>query len=140
MSKKRFNELQILEILGNPNVAKCSEKSLTYSRDFKIRAVKQYQEEGYSPRMIFEMAGFDLSVIGKDRPDDRIHHWRKIYGLKGAGELMVETRGRSRGAGMGRPKIRGLTDTDKIKRMAIEIAYLKAENDFLAKLRAAKKR
>jgi len=140
MSKIRFNELQVLEILGNPNVAKCSEKSITYSRDFKILAVKQYQENGYSPRMIFESAGFDLSVIGKDRPDDRIHHWRKIYGLKGASELMIENRGKSRGIGMGRPKTRGLTDTDKIKRMAIEIAYLKAENDFLAKLRAAKKR
>lgn len=138
MSKRRFNELQVLEILGNPNVAKCSDKSITYSKEFKLRAVRQYQEEGYSSRMIFREAGFDVNLIGREIPDDSLLRWRRVYAAKGVLGLNTERRGKSRNGG--RPRIRGLTDSDKIKRLEIENAYLKAENDFLAKLRAAKKR
>ena len=86
--------------------------------------------------MIFEEAGFDLALIGKNIPIECLRRWRKVCNIKGIKKLSVETRGK----GGGRPKTRGLTDADRIKRLEIENAYLKVENDFLAKLRAAKKR
>ena len=49
---------------------------------------------------------------------------------------MTDERGFATGDRKGRPKTKGLTDTDKIKRLKIEVAYLKAKNDFLVKLRA----
>jgi transposase-like protein len=85
---------------------------------------------------IFEEANFNLALIGRDAPNECLRRWRKIYNFRGADRLSVETRGK----GGGRPRKNGLTDAEKIKRMEVEIAYLKAENDFLAKLRAAKKR
>ena len=136
MSKRRFTEAQIAELFKNKNVSKCSEKSITYGKKFKVLAIKQYHENGYSPRMIFEEAGFDLALIGKDIPEQCLRRWRKVYNIKGIKKLSVETRGH----GGGRPKTKGLTDADRIKRLEVENAYLKAENDFLAKLRAAKKR
>jgi len=138
MSKRRFNTGQIIELLKNTNVAKCSDKSITYSKKFKLQAIKQYKEDGYSPRMIFEKAGFDLCLIGEGTPDESLRRWRKTYAEKGPVGLNAEARGRSHNGG--RPKTKGLTDTDRIKRLEIENAYLKAENDFLVKLRAAKKR
>lgn len=138
MSKRRFTTDQIIKLLKNPSVAKCSRKSISYSKEFKLRAIKQYEENGYSPRMIFKKAGFDLGLIGKNIPAESLVRWRRTYATKGLLELNTETRGRSHCGG--RPKTRGLTDADKIKRLEIENAYLKAENDFLAKLRAAKKR
>lgn len=48
--------------------------------------------------------------------------------------MKVENRGR----GGGRPKTKWLTDVDKIKWLEAENAYLKAENNFLAKLQAKK--
>ena len=137
MSKRRLTEDQIAELLKNENVARCSAKSISYSKKFMVSAIKRY-EEGLSSSQIFREAGFDLAIIGKDRPDDRLSRWRKIYETRGVDRLNIETRGKHHKGG--RPRIRGLTDADKIKRMTIEIAYLKAENDFLAKLRAAKKR
>ena len=137
MSKRRFSELEVLEILGNPNVANCSEKSISYGREFKQLAVKKYRA-GMSAREIFIEAGFNLSLIGGDIPDSRLGRWRKIFEARGLNGLAAETRGRHHHGG--RPRTKGLTDADKIKKMEIEIAYLKAENDFLAKLRAAKKR
>jgi transposase-like protein len=138
MSKRRFNETQAAELLKNKNVAKCSDKSITYSKEFKVRAVKQYYEDGYSPGMIFKEAGFDWQIIGPDSPKDCLQRWRTIYKARGVDCLSIETRGKHHKGG--RPKINNMTDAERIKRLEIENAYLKAENDFLAKLRAARKR
>lgn len=137
MSKRRFNELQILEILGNPNVVGCSEKSITYAKEFKQLAVKKYHQ-GMSTKDIFLEAGLDPSLIGDDTPKRCLRRWRIVYESKGIKGLAIEARGRHPGGG--RPRTKGLSDADRIKRLEIENAYLKAENDFLAKLRAAKKR
>lgn len=137
MSKRRFTEAQIAELSKNKNVSRCSEKSITYDKKFKIWAVEQYAQ-GQGAVSIFKEANFNLELIGKKTPKNYLGSWRKIYSLKGADGLRVETRGKGKSGG--RPKKNGLTDAEKIKRMEVEIAYLKAENDFLAKLRAAKKR
>jgi transposase len=133
MNKQQFTKEHIDMLLRTGNVAKCSAKVITYRKDFKIRAVKLY-EEGWSPRDIFKQAGFDLDVIGRNKPDDCLRDWRIIYEAKGEQGLMEENRGGARGGG--RPKTKGLTDADRIKRLEAQVAYLKAENGFLAKLRA----
>lgn len=134
MSKRNLSEGEITELLKNRNIAKCSEKAITYSKDFKVAAVRQYNEEGLTSTEIFTMAGFDLHIIGKDTPNDRIGDWVQIAKAKGMEGLCVETRGRAGG----RPEVKGLTDAEKIKWLEAKVAYLKAENDFLAKLRAKK--
>jgi len=138
MSKRIFSADQIKELLANPNVSRCSDKSITYSKTFKVLAVKKYYEEGHSPRMIFEEAGFNIAMIGKYTPKRSLYGWKKIYKSKGADRLKVETRGKHHKGR--RPKVKNLTDTEKIKYLEIENAYLKAEKDFFMKLRAAKKR
>lgn len=110
-------------------------KYITYGKDFKIRAVKLY-EQGLTSTEIFRQEGFDLNLISKDIPRECLKRWNRIYRAKGEGGLIIETRGRLGG----RPrKPMDKTDSDKIKRLEAEIAYLKAENDFLAKLRAKRK-
>ena len=132
MSKRKFTAEQIVNLLKNGNVAKCSDKAITYSKDFKIRAVRQYNEEGRAAKEIFGEAGFDFKVIGEDKPKSRLKDWRRIFKIRGVDGLRAETRGR----GGGRPKVKGLTDAKKIEWLEAKVAYLKAENDFLAKLRA----
>jgi len=138
MSKRIFTPAQINELSRNINVSKCSEKSITYSKEFKVLAIRKYYEDGYSPGMIFKEAGFDRQIIGQDSPEVCLQRWRTTYKIRGLDRLNSETRGKHRKGG--RLKAKGLTDADRIKRLEIENAYLKAENDFLAKLRAAKKR
>ena len=131
MSKIIFTEEQVKELLKNPCVAKCSKKSITYNPDFKVRAVKQHKEQFATIKEIFARAGFNLEVLGERRPEKCLERWSKTYKTKGEKKLAEERRGR-----LGRPRIKKLTDADRIKRLEAENAYLKAENDFLAKLRA----
>ncbi len=136
MNRRKFNEGEIVELSRNVNVIKCSEKAITYSTDFKKLAVKKYLEDGMSPSEIFIEAGFEKFCLDKSVPKDRLKLWRKIYELKGGDGLSVERRGR---CSIGRPKTKGITEADRIKRLEMEVLYLKAENAFLAKLRAERR-
>ena len=139
MGKRILTEEQVAELLKNKNVAKCSAKSIGYAPEFKIRAVKQYNEEGLTATAIFRSAGFDLWIIGEDTPKECVSNWRKVHEAKGTAGLSMENRGKTKGSGKGRLKTKGLTDRDKIERLEAHVAYLKAENDFLAKLRAQRR-
>lgn len=133
MSKRIFNKEQIETLLQNENVDRCSEKSICYRKDFKILAIRKYRD-GISPNEIFRIAEFDIKMIGCDTPHECIRRWLK----KGETELKTDGRGQSKSGG--RPKsieaqITGMTEKEKIEYLETQVAYLKAENDFLAKLR-----
>ena len=132
MGKSKFTAKQIKILLKNKNVDKCSDKAITYNKEFKIRAVKQYCDEGWSARQIFKEAGLDVNLVGKSIAKNCVMDWIKIYKIRGIEGLLTETRGKYGG----RPKTKGVTNEYKIKRLEAQVAYLKAENDFLAKLRA----
>lgn len=133
MSKRIFTREQIEELSKNKNVIKCSEKAISYNKKFKVSAVTEH-EQGLTPQEIFRDAGFNLNLLGRKIPKGCLRRWSKTYRLKGKEGLEIESRGK--GAGGGRPKTKNLTDSEKIKWLEAENAYLKAENDFLVKLRA----
>lgn len=131
-----FTPDQIKELLNNKNVVKCSPTSITYNKKFKIKAVKRYYDDGLSPSMIFEEAWFKVDVLGIDRIKDCLFRWRKTYNEKGGKELMKKNRG---GSG-GRPITNFKSQEEEIEYLKTKIAYIEAENDFLAKLRGLKRK
>ena len=132
MSNRIFSEEQIKILSQNPNVVRCSEKSISYRKDFKILAIKKYFE-GLPPPEIFKQARFDLELIGQDTPRQCLKRWRKIFKAKGEHGLIIDSRGKK---ASGRPKeLASLSDKEKLERLEVELAYLKEENRFLAKLR-----
>lgn len=136
MSKRIFTPEQIDELLRNSNVLRCSKKSITYHHEFKTEAVRKYRDEGLSAMQIFKQAGFNVDVIGRKTPKHCLQDWRRIVAKQGAVGLSKETRG---GPGR-RQSPTYLTDQEKIKDLQMKVAYLKAENAFLVKLRAKQKR
>jgi len=129
----KFTNEEVLELRKNPNVVKCSQKAVTYSKDFKLRAVKQYMEENLSRAEILRIAGFNLGVLGRNIPKDRISDWKYIYRTYGEIGLSTDRRGSN---SPGRPRTKGLMEKERMERLEAEVAYLKAENDFLRQLRA----
>jgi transposase len=133
MSKRIFSKGEIAELLKYRQVIRCTPRAITNRTDFKITAVRQYREEGIPAKDIFRKAGFDLEVIGRDNAKFRVRDWLRIFKTKSREGLRID----ARGGGGGRPKTKG-SDADKIKWLEAKVAYLKAENAFLAKLRAAR--
>ena len=122
---------EIEKLKSNPCVLRCSQKSITYTYDFKKRALELYRE-GVSSKEIWRRMGFDIGTWRKTYPKDCIRDWKDIVEERGLEEL-VESRGKE---STGRRKTKAVTDQDRIKRLELEVKYLQAENSFLAKLRA----
>lgn len=133
MSKRIFTHEQIALLRKNKNVAACSEKSITYHHDFMIAAVKRYQE-GLPPSAIFQEAGFNLALIGRETPKWCVLRWRRKFDSKGAAGLEKDGRG-SHHRGGRPPDMARMSEKEKLRYLEAQVAYLKAENTFLAKLR-----
>ena len=131
MSKKTLTKEQIEILKKNNYIKSCSSKSITYTPEFKLRAVNMYLSEGLTHREIFKESGFDLDLLDKAHTKDRLRKWISTYNSYGENGLMKDKRGCT-----GRPRTKYKDDQDKIRTLELQIKYLKAENDFLAKLRA----
>ncbi len=82
MSKRIFTKEEVEQLLGNENIGRCGQGSITYSRDFKVEAVKLY-EQGLTPGDIFKQARINLNLVGRQTPKDCLRRWNKIYRQKG---------------------------------------------------------
>ena len=127
MGKNIFSKEDIEMLSKNKYVKNISEKSITYTNEFKIQFIADYSN-GKSPKTIFEECGFDSNLLGKRRIDSASARWRNAYEKHGVTGL-DDTRRNS-----GRPRKRELTKDDLLKKKDAEIAYLRAEIDLLKKL------
>lgn len=116
----------------NPNVQRVSETVITYSPDFKVRAVHA-NAKGKPPFQIFLEAGFDRDTIGLRTPERCLDRWRKVFAERGEQGLRDDRRGKG---AKGWPPKRELTVEDKLRRAEARISYLEKENEFLKKLDA----
>lgn len=121
-----FSNTDLKNLESNPNVKKVTKSNVTYTPKFKILAVKKMLN-GFSPREIFMEAGVDLQLFGDTYAKKSLQRWRKIYKDKGENGLKQEHRG---SGATGRPAGK------KFKSLDDELAYLRAENNFLKKLHA----
>jgi hypothetical protein len=122
-------------LLRNPNVEKVTDRYISYHSDFKIRAVKEYLS-GKKPRQIFIDNGFNLQLIGDDKPFVCIKRWRIIF--KQRGEQGLREAGRS-SKGI-RLTGRESSIEDKLKKAEAKIHFLEAENELLKKIREKERR
>ena len=112
----------------NPCVFDCTANSVYYTQEFKQRAL-ELQAEGVHIKEIWRRSGFDVTKWKDEYFRGTLRDWRKAvekYGEKG-----LTHRG-------GPPHDHGPdhTDKDTLKRLALQVRSLQAENDFLAQLRA----
>lgn len=130
LGKIIFNEHQIKVLEANPHVKQVSERSISYHPDFKVKAVKENQA-GKSPVQVFIEHGFDVKMIGPEKPKGCLKRWRKIFAQFGVEGFYTERRGK---ASTGRSKSKEYTQEERLKKAEARIKYLEAELDFLKKL------
>jgi transposase len=130
MGKKLFSNSQIKELEKNPNVIRVSKQTITYSPEFKVKAVLE-NLKGSNPAQIFVEHGFNLDIIGKGLPRNRLFKWRKIYNESEELGLSLDTRGKVKTE---RTSSKELSMEEKLKKAEARIKFLEVENDFLKKL------
>lgn len=136
LNRHRFTAHEIRQLEANPNVSHVSEKAITYSPEFKLAAIEAYQK-GCTPQQIFIEAGFQLSILGNQKPKECLKRWRAAYSAQGENGLLEERRGK---AATGRKPAQDLSVQEQLKRAEARIKLLEAENDFLKKLEVLERR
>jgi len=123
-----FSNEEVALLKHNPNVFSCTEKSINYTYEFKKHALELHREGVYA-REIWRRAGFDVGKWRNDYCRGTLSDWKDIVKKHGVEGLLKVG---------GIQYDRGPTkvDKDKLKRLELQVKYLQAENDFLAKLRA----
>ncbi|NBI31255.1 IS3 family transposase [Chengkuizengella marina] len=134
MSKITFSAKEIEALQKNPNVQRVSEKSITYTDDFKNRFMDEYLA-GKLPRQIFIESGFDEEVIGIKRIEQSACRWKKAYETKGLIGLTDTRKTES-----GRTLKRELTPSEVIERQNARIKLLEEQVELLKKLEVTERR
>jgi hypothetical protein len=133
MNRKTFTSEQIAKLSKNKHVNRCGSTSVMYKKSFRVSALKQYNEEGLTAVEIFESGGFDLSIIGIRKPNKLMHQWNKALRAKD-GNVVV-----SQNLKIFENPEKKIRSGSKIRTLKAKVAYLQAENDFLALLRARRR-
>ncbi|MGL5752411.1 MAG: HTH domain-containing protein, partial [Paraclostridium sp.] len=66
MSRINFTDKSVSELRKNIYIKNISNKSITYTNEFKIHFIAEYNN-GKTPRQIFSESGFDIDIIGTKR-------------------------------------------------------------------------
>ena len=127
-----FSSEELAKLRQNPCVFSCTERSVNYTSEFKKRALELHAQ-GVNAKEIWKRANFDTGKRKKDYFTYTLKDWRRIVRKSG-----IEGLSRLGGVqyDLGRENKTGLIEADKAKRLELQVRYLQAENDFLAKLRA----
>jgi transposase len=108
-----------------------SERSISYTPDFKITAVKE-NLNGKGPAQIFIEHGFDLKVIGPDKPKQCLKRWRKTFNELSEEGFLTERRGKG---STGMPSSKQLSAEDSLKKAEARIKYIKVAYNLSKKLK-----
>jgi transposase len=129
-----FSKEQIALLKQHPCVFGCSERSIHYTYEFKVRALKLHKE-GISPKEIWIRAGFDPGIWKQNYTYSTVKDWERMVERNGLDSL-TNLGGIQYDHGRTNKKDLIKVESDMLKRLELEVRYLKAENDFLAQLRA----
>jgi transposase-like protein len=126
--RTKFSSDEITELKKNPCVFECTANSVYYTHEFKQRALELYAQ-GVETKEIWRRSGFDITKWKSEYFRGTLRDWRKAVEKHGVAGLARPG---------GTPHDRGPDHTNKdiLKRLALQVKYLQAENDFLAQLRA----
>lgn len=129
-----FSKEEVAEFKRHPCVFYCSERSIHYTSEFKKYALELHSH-GVSPREIWRRSGFNPDRWKKNYTYSTVKDWERMVKKSGIDSL-ANMGGIQYDRGRKNKKELITIESDTVKRLELQVTYLQAENDFLAKLRA----
>lgn len=126
MSNKIFTIEEQEKLRVNPYVKNVTDKSITYTEEFREYFINQYKQ-GKLPKEIFKEVGFDINILGNKRIKSNTKRFKKM-------SERIEGFKDTREENSGRPLKHELTDEEKIVKLKEENLKLKQQLEFLKKM------
>jgi len=134
--QRQLTTAEIYALLDSPHVAYISRKTILYTTAFKEQAWQRFSD-GIDMVRIFEDAGLNVEVFGKDRIDSFFEQLRdqKVKGVPfNDGSEWHDNPPHSKFHFPSSPSFPKYASPQAIARMAHEISYLKQEVEFIKKI------
>lgn len=90
---RKLTSLQKKVLEKSPHVLRTTDSHVIYSAEFKLLAIKRY-DEGFGPAEIFEEYGLKFDFFNHEYYPTNLKRWRKIFQKHGESGFSVENRGR----------------------------------------------
>ncbi|MDA1209133.1 MAG: hypothetical protein O2904_03850 [bacterium] len=126
-----YSSEQIAQLQKNPCVWHVSERTISYTYEFKKHSLDLYAQ-GIKPDDIWKQSGFDIHTWKKDYCRYTLKDWRKLV-QQGGLESLTRPSGVQADGGYRKAKS---PEEDRVRRLELQVQYLEKENAFLAQLRA----
>lgn len=131
-----FTPKQRSKLLANRNVQAATEKTVTFTPEFKIKAVHLYLD-GTLPDQIFENAEIPLEYFEDDYCRSCVKRWLEKFRTEGEDSLRFDERGKG---ASGRPKEESLEDLTYDELLALVEIQQEALNDIRKQNALARKK
>ncbi|MDD5933152.1 MAG: transposase [bacterium] len=128
MGIKKFNENEIEILRNNKYTYRVSENSIKFTVEFKELMFKRLND-GFSASTILEDCGYDLSILGKERPKGIACHIREEYKVNGSFHA-----GRKMSSLQDDLENGNVSPSKALIKMQAEIIYLRQQVEFLKKI------
>ena len=126
-----YSDEHIAQLQQNPCVWHVSRHTISYTYEFKKHALDLYAQ-GIKPDDIWKQSGFDIHIWKTDYCRYTLKDWRRLV-RNGELESLTKPSGVQSDGGYRKA---ASPETDRVRRLELQVQYLEAENAFLAQLRA----
>ena len=125
-----YSSEHIAHLQQNPCVWHVSERTISYTYEFKKHALDMYAQ-GIKPDEIWRQADFDISIWKPGYCRYTLKDWRRLV-RKGGLDSLTKPSGIQADGGYRKARS---PEADRVRRLELRVQYLEAENAFLAHLR-----
>lgn len=125
MSHRILTKQQLVLLKKNPNVAAVTEKTISYTGDFKVSAYTAWKNDAVSPREIFTRAGFPETIISPRKAIQLLYQWERIVDRSGLESLRTVSRGRKKNPDFSFGNIDSLPLKDQVLLLKAQLAFIK---------------
>ena len=81
MAEIKYNDKQIKELLKNKYVKNCTNKNITFTKEFKLELIKQ-SNKWFFYKDIFKKFWFPKYIINSEIPRNSLNRWNKNINIK----------------------------------------------------------
>ena len=125
--KNTLTEEQIKILRSSPHVRSVNEKKVTFTAEFKEEYWRLHTEENLTPSEILGQMGIDYHMLGYSRVCGLSHNIKteyKRYGSFANGKRRANLT----------EQLQKLPPDQEVKRLRMEVEYLRQEQEFIKKL------
>lgn len=123
MAEIKYTKEQVMELLKNTYIKSCTNKNISFTKEFKIELLKQ-SDKWVFYKDIFKNFWFPDYIVNSEIPRNSLNRWKKNINTKW---IIEENKWRKKKENT---DFQNMNSEEKVKFLEAKVAYLEEVNEF----------